>query len=351
MRRVLVSKPGGYDRLQIVEGALAELGPDDVHVAVRAIGVNYADCVVRMGLYESAKKYVGWPITPGFEFAGSVAAVGNAVSDLALGERVFGITLFGAYQTDVVVPRRNLFVVPEALDFEQAGSFPVPFLTAWFALRELCRLRRGARILIHSAAGGVGGAAIRIGKALGAEVVGVVGRADKREAARSFGADLVVDKSSECWWQAVRAQYPEGVDVVLDPNGPETLRQSYALLGPMGRLVIYGFQSMLPKSVGRPNWFKLLWSYLCTPKFDPLRMTNDNKSVLAFNLSYLSGHQDRLQEAMMELLSWLDEGRIAPLPVRTFPFERVADAHRALESGQTTGRLALTLERSPSDSV
>jgi NADPH:quinone reductase-like Zn-dependent oxidoreductase len=313
-------------------------------VQVHAIGVNFADCVVRMGLYESARKFVGWPITPGFEFAGTVLAVGSAIGDLNVGERVFGVTLFGAYQTEILTRRDNLFAVPDDWSFAQAGSFCVPFLTAWFALRELCRLRPGTRVLVHSAAGGVGGAATAIGKALNAEVIGVVGAAHKVRVAHDFGCDHVIDKSNEPWSATVRALHADGVDVVLDPNGHSTLRQSFDLLCPMGRLVVYGFQGMLSKGRGRPNWLKLLFTYLQTPKFDPLRMTNENKSVLAFNLSYLGDHRDRLQEAMSELLGWAQSGRIAPLPVQTFAFEQVAEAQRALESGTTTGRVALTID-------
>jgi NADPH:quinone reductase-like Zn-dependent oxidoreductase len=343
MKRVLISRPGSYDRLAIVRAELPPLGPDDVHVRTRAIGVNFADCVVRMGLYQSAREHVGWPITPGFELAGSVVAVGSAVSDLSEGDRVFGIRLFGAYQTEQIVPRHNLFAMPGAWTFEQAGSFSVPFLTAWFALRELCRIRPGTRIVIHSAAGGVGGAATRIGKALDALVVGIVGAPHKVQVARDFGCDHVIDRSRANWSQSVRALHADGVDVVLDPNGQSTLQQSYELLRPMGRLVIYGFQSMLSKGTGRPSWPKLLYTYARTPKFDPLRMTNDNRSVLAFNLSYLSEHHARLHEAMTELLGWVSQGRIEPLPVEAFAFDRVADAHRALESGTTTGRLVLAL--------
>jgi NADPH:quinone reductase-like Zn-dependent oxidoreductase len=101
---------------------------------------------------------------------------------------------------------------------------------------------------------------------------------------------------------------------------------------------------MLSKGVGRPNWFRLLFTYVRTPRFDPLRMTNENRSVLAFNLSYLSEHDEHLREAMAELLGWVEGGRITPLPVKTFPFANVADAQRALESGSTTGRLALIVD-------
>jgi NADPH:quinone reductase-like Zn-dependent oxidoreductase len=341
MRRVRIAKAGGYDRLEIVEQASPTPGPGQVHVEVRAAGVSFADCVVRMGLYQSAREFVGWPVTPGFEFAGIVGA-GAETSEFQPGERVFGVTRFGAYQTELVVDHRQLFRIPHGWTFEQASAFPVSFLSAWYALCELANPRPGARVLIHSAAGGVGLAAVQLAKSLGCEVVGVVGMSHKVEIARQFGCDRVIDTSSEPLWPTLEARHPAGIDVVLDPNGQGTLRASYDHLRPMGRLVIYGFQSMLPKGRGRPNWLKLAYTYFKTPRFDPLRMTSSNRSVMAFNLSYLFERLPTLHRAMAVLLDWVDEGRIRPLPTKSIAFERVSDAHRELESGTTTGRLVLT---------
>lgn len=328
--------------MEVVEATSPEPGPGEVLVAVSAIGVNFADCVVRMGLYESATKYVGWPITPGFEFAGRVVRTGQGVENHAPGDRVFGVTRFGAYQTELVVSQAQLFRTPDAWSDVDAGGFPVAFLTAWYALRELCRLRPDQRVLVHSAAGGVGGAAIQIARTFGAQVIGVVGSSHKEPLAKELGCEMVIDKSNSDLWGALRARYPDGVDVVLDPNGQATLKQGYKHLRPTGRLVIYGFQTMLSRGRGVPNPFRLLWTYLTTPRFDPLAMANENKSVLAFNLSYLFEHSERLREAMNELLAWVEQGAIRPLPSETFPFERVADAQRSLQSGQTTGKLVLT---------
>ncbi|MBM4361241.1 MAG: alcohol dehydrogenase catalytic domain-containing protein, partial [Deltaproteobacteria bacterium] len=222
-RRVVVHSAGGHERLCIESPPRPEPGPGEVRVRVRAIGVNFADVVVRMGLYESAKEYVGWPITPGFECAGWVDALGPGVSDLRVGDEVVALVRFGAYATDVVAPRAQVFPRPAALPLEDAGAFFVVHLTAWYALRELCRLRPGSRVLVHSAGGGVGLALVRMATHLGAEVTGVVGAGHKVGAVRAAGALHVVDRSAEPLWPAVERAAPGGFHAVLDANGVDTL--------------------------------------------------------------------------------------------------------------------------------
>ncbi len=331
MRRVVVHEAGGYEKLTIVEEPDPAPRPDEELVRVEAIGVNYADCVVRMGLYASAKEYVGWPITPGFEVAGTTAD----------GRKVFALTRFGAYATHLVVPKHQVFAAPEGWSTAEAAAFPVACLTAWYALFELCKLRPGMSILVHSAAGGVGSELVRMGKIAGCKVVGVVGRAHKVEHVRALGADAVIDKSSEDLWPAAERHSPKGYDVVLDANGVETLRASYRHVAPTGRLVVYGFATMLPRGRGAPRWAKLAVDWARTPRFDPLSMTNENRSVMAFNLSYLFDRPDLLAEAMATITGWIAEGKLRPPRTSTFPFDRVADAHRALETGETTGKLVL----------
>jgi NADPH:quinone reductase-like Zn-dependent oxidoreductase len=340
MRKVLIEKPGGHERLELVDAPDPEPAPGEVLVETEAIGVNFPDIAVRMGLYESAKKLVGWPITPGFEFAGRARKAG-AGSTVAVGQRVFGVTLFGGYASLVAVPESHVFVLVPKLSPVQGATFSVVFLTAWYGLRELVRLRPGMTLLIHSAAGGVGGAFVQVGKAMGCRVVGVVGSTKKVALASELGAEAVIDKSRESLWRAAERHVPDGYDVVCDANGVETLRESYRHLKPTGRLIIYGFHSMLRKGRDRPSYPKLIYDYLRTPRFNPLRLTGDNKCILAYNLSYLFQRTDLLREAMNELLGWLEAGKIRPLPVTEYPFESVALAHRALESGETTGKLAL----------
>jgi len=334
VRCVSIARAGGYDRLELVERPDPVPGPGESLVHVRAASVNFADCVVRMGLYASAKEYVGWPITPGFDLAGTTEG----------GRRVFGVTRFGAYATRVAVPDVQLFDPLPGWDDARAAAFPTVFLTAWYALCELAHPRPGAHVLVHSAAGGVGSALVQVARALDLRVVGVVGRREKVAIAEELGAEAVILREDASWSRDARRAAPEGYDVVLDANGPSTLRASYALLRPTGRLVAYGFHSMLGRSGGRPHPLRLLLGWLRTPRFDPLAMTNANRSVLAFNLSFLFARVDLLREAMDRLLGWAREGRIRPPPVTRIPFDEVAEAHRRIESGATTGKLVLTMD-------
>ncbi|MEJ2523534.1 MAG: zinc-binding dehydrogenase [Gammaproteobacteria bacterium] len=345
VKRIVIPSPGGYDRLFVEEVEDPRPGPGEVLVDVAAAGINYADCIARMGLYASARELRGYPLVAGFEVAGTVSHAGHADTGLAPGDQVVGITLFGGYASRVSLPTRQVFRLPESIPVEEAAGVPTVFLTAWWALHRLAAVRAGETVLVHSAAGGVGGALVQIAKLAGCRVLGIVGSPHKRVLAEALGCDTVVDKSSEKLWDAARAFAPGGFDVVLDANGYPTLRAGYDHLAPGGRLVVYGFAAMLPKSTrdgrGKPDWLRIAAGWLRTPRFSPLTMTRDNKSVLAFNLSFMEEKADELGEGMRWILGEIAAGRLRPLPVTPFSFEAVAEAHRAIESGKTTGKLVL----------
>jgi NADPH:quinone reductase-like Zn-dependent oxidoreductase len=341
MRKVAIHRRGGYEQLRLEEHPSPPLGPTDVRIAVEAAGVNYADCVVRMGLYKSARDFVGWPITPGFEVAGTVAEVGDAVTDRREGDAVLGVTRFGGYASEVVVPATQVFDRPRGFTAQQAAGFPAVHLTAEYAIGVLARPSRGDAVLVHSAAGGVGLALVRLGKHMGCRVVGVVGASHKVEHAREAGAIAVIDTSAHDLWRAAERESPDGYAAIFDANGVSTLRQSYRHIAPTGRLVVYGFASMLPRADERMRWLRLAWDWLRTPRFDPFALTNENRSVMGFNLSYLFDHLGLLRTTMDKLLALADEGVLPPPPVTAYPLHEAASAHRALESGQTVGKLVL----------
>lgn len=198
---ISIEKAGGYDNLLFKEldgksftkGANFDFkehapNPDEsVVVETYASGINYADIIIRWGLYSSAKEFVGWPITPGFEFSGRVVEVGTNVSKFKVGDGVFGVTLFGGYSTRIQVPENQIRLIPENMTTSQAAGFPTVALTAWYAMIESCRLRKGDKILIHSVAGGVGSMLLQIGKILGCHVTGVVGKSSKVQFAKDLG--------------------------------------------------------------------------------------------------------------------------------------------------------------------
>jgi synaptic vesicle membrane protein VAT-1 len=341
MRRIVIERPGGYDRLKLQTLAPQDLPPGHVRIAVSAIGVNYADCIVRMGLYASAKTYVGWPITPGFEVAGHVAEVGDGVDDVREGDTVIAVTRFFGYADELVVPRHQVFARPAGWTHVQAAGLSAVTLTAWYALVQLARPPAGTAILVHSAAGGVGQALVQIGVHLNLRVVAVVGAAHKVGVARDMGAAAVIDASHEDLFARAREHAPGGYAAVLDANGRSTLRGSYRALAPAGRLIVYGFSSMLPRGGKGVSWLRLAWHWLLTPRFSPLALTGDNRSVMGFNLSYLFDRTDLLAQGMACILPWAESGVLRPPPVTTFPLAEAAAAHRAIESGRTVGKLVL----------
>lgn len=340
-RKVVIDRAGSYEQLRVAPISEPSPGPEEVVIQVRAAGINYADVIIRMGLYASAKELVGWPITPGFEVAGTIRALGAKVEGLKVGQRVLAVTLFNGYSSTLAVPRNQVFALPDSLSFVQGAAIPAVFMTAHFALRSLANPRASDHLLVHSAAGGVGGSLVQLAKVLGCEVTGVVGRTHKVETAREHGCDHVIDKSLQNLWREAERIAPNGFDVALDANGISTLKQSYEHLARPGKLVVYGFAAMMPKVGGRPNYLKLAADYLRTPRFNPLDMTNDSRSVLAFNLSYLFNRNDILVEAMGEIMGWLNEGRITPPPTTEYPLDEVARAHQDIESGNTVGKLIL----------
>lgn len=344
-KRVVIHNPGSYEVLKLEDYEYSEPGPEEVSIKVAAAGVNYADCVIRMGLYKSAKELHGYPITPGFEIAGQITAVGKAVKTYQVGDLVLGISLFGGYCSHITLPSDYVFKLPTGVDVIDAAGIATVYLTAWFALHQLAHIQAGERVLVHSGAGGVGLAALQLIKRAGATAVAVIGAPHKSKVAEAYGADSVIDKSCEPLWQAAAEISPQGYHCILDPNGYSTLADSYSHLAPVGKLVIYGFHSMLPKakagSKGLPNYLKLARDWLRTPRFNPLDMTADNKSVLAFNLSFLSSRLDLMQTAMADILIGLKDGSLRALPVEAWPLAEAGKAQQRLETGQTTGKLVL----------
>src|SRR3712207_6746357 len=292
MQKVVIHKAGGYELLKLEIHPVPKPRDREVLIRTEAVGVNYADICVRWSVYESARRFFGWPITPEFEYSGWVEEVGREVKHVKPGDPVFGVTLFNGYSTHVCAPADLVWLKPQALDFEAAAGFLSVHLTAYHGLLQNVVIRPGMRVLVHSARGGVGSALVQLCKLHNLHVTGVVGRSHKVEYVRQLGADAVIDKSTQSLWDEARRLCPYGYDLVFDANGPETLAQSYAHLRPTGKLMVYGFHTLLPKTGGRIRYLKAGLGLLRMPRFDPLAMTSLNRGVVAFNLSFLFDRTD-----------------------------------------------------------
>lgn len=340
-RRIRIHRPGDYSALKLESFDPGEPQPGQVLIEVQAIGVNYADGIIRMGLYESARVLHGYPITPGFEVSGRILRVGAGVNRFVAGDLVIALTLFNGYSSHLVLDAERVFARPRLLSAEQGAAIPTIFLTAWFMVHELAQARPGERWLVHSAAGGVGSALAQLGHLASCQVTGVVGNADKIATALEMGCSQVIDRQRENLWQRAEQIAPDGFDAIFDANGVSTLAASYRHLAASGRLCVYGFASMLSRGRGVPNWPKLVWDWLRTPRFNPLDMTRHNRSVIGCNLSFLSAQQPRLIRGMTWLLQQFESGALRAPPIRVFPLEQAAEAQRLIESGLSVGKLIL----------
>ena len=330
--------PGGRSALALQEEADPAPGPGQYRVRVAAAGVNYADVVVREGYYEAAKGL--YPITPGFEFAGTVDAAGPGAVGFREGDRVFGFTRFGGYASVQLTEPGRLRGMPAGWSFAECAALPAVHFTAYHGLFEVAKVSAGETVLIHSAAGGVGTALLQQARIAGLRAIAVVGSERKAAVAREFGAHVAVARGPGLWAELDRVA-PEGFDAIFDANGVTTPRPGFERLKLGGRLVVYGFGEIMPRG-GRPFLPLLAWNWLRVPRFSPLEMTARNRAVMGFNVVYLTDKAELARDGFDAIARWAAEGALKKPPVAEFPAERAGDAHRALESGETVGKLVLT---------
>jgi NADPH:quinone reductase-like Zn-dependent oxidoreductase len=313
----------------------------------RIVLISKALCAVS----DDARIRVCWRDRVADDVSKDDAARQRAVAQV--GAEVFGVARFYSYAEYVVVPWRQLFPRVPSWSPVQLAGFPAVFLTALYAIRHCARVEPGARVLVHSASGGVGLALCQLLRTLNCSViVGVVGRSHKVAAARLAGATHVIDKSlagSELWSQIERVA--PNFDAVFDANGVETLRNSFEHVAPGGTLVVYGFHTMLPTTGGDVNiwsaplaFLRLAWNWLRSPTIDPMVLTTANRTVSGFNLSYLFDKIDLFESYMQDMVALMHAGKLTPPPVQEFDLADVGSAHRALESAQTVGKMVLVTE-------
>lgn len=336
MKQIVIPRIGGPDVLELREAADPRPGPGEVLVDVEAAGVNFADIVARMGLYPDAPPL---PAVVGYEVAGRVASVGDGTRALPEGSRVLAMTRFGGYADKVVVPSLQVAAIPEGLSFAEAAAIPVTYLTAWLCLVELGHVRAGHRVLVHAAAGGVGQAAVQICRAFGAEIIGTASPS-KHARLREAGVAHCIDYTSQDFEPAVlELTGGRGVDIVLDSVGGASAKKSYRVLGPMGRLFIFGVSALAPGK--RRSIVAALRGVLAMPRFGAIRLMNDNRGVFGVNLGHLWDRAEDLRQMLEAILARVESGELRPVVDRTFTFEEASAAHAYLQDRKNFGKVVL----------
>lgn len=326
MRAVLCKEWGGPEKLVIEDVPQPALREGAVRVAVHAAGVNFADLLVIAGQYQEKPAF---PFTPGAEAAGVVSEVGAGVNTLKPGDRVMALTGLGAYAEEAVVDAARVLPIPASMDFPSAAAFPVAYGTSHGALEWRARLQAGEWLLVLGAAGGVGLAAVEIGKCMGARVIACAGSAEKLAVARQQGADHVIDYSREDIRERVKAiTGGHGADVVYDPVGGDAFDAALRSIAWGGRYVVIGF------AAGR------------IPQIPANIVLVKNIDVIGFYWgSYQAHNPDLLRGSLAKLLGWFEQGKLKPHVSRGFDLAEVAQALSELSRRKTTGKVVLTMGR------
>ena len=313
-------EPG--DVLALAEVPDPEPGPGQVLVRVLGAAANFPDVLMCRGLYQVRPPY---PFTPGVELCGEIVTLGPGVTGLAVGDRVIGgpVLPFGAFAELAVMNAATVLPAPQGLDDAEAAAFFITYQTGWFGLHRRARLQPGETLLVHAAAGGVGSAAIQLGKAAGARVIGVAGGPGKAALARQLGADVVVDRYAEDFAAVVKeVTGGRGADVVYDPVGGDAFARSVKCIAFEGRIVVVGFASgTIPAAALNHALVK-------------------NYSILGLHwMLYQRMNPAAVAECQAELTRLLAAGLIRPLITERLPLEAVPDGLRRLGAGGTVGRI------------
>ena len=340
VKAVVITKHGAPEVLAVEERPDPPVGADEVRIAVKAAGINFADLMARSGVYPDAPDP---PCVVGYEVAGEIESVGAGVESHAVGDRVIAGTRFGGYAEMVTVKAADAIALPHKLSFEQGAAFPVNYGTAWAALMIMGGLRDGDRALIHAAGGGVGIAATQIAKHAGAEVFGTAS-ASKHDAIRAQGVDHAIDyRSQDFAVEAMRITGGVGLDVIIDAVGPSSFKKDYKILRAGGRLIMYGLSEVqtgdkrdLPAVLRG-----LVRMPLATmPWWKSLQVMSENKGVFGLNML---GWWDAegLDRVLEPLSAGLESGDYTPVVAEAFPFERAPDAHRFIAERKNVGKVVL----------
>ena len=308
-------------------------GPDEVAIAVEAIGVNFAETLARRGLYPGAPKI---PYVPGFEVGGRITAVGSNVNDFKPGDDVLALLLQGGYADYVLARPEQVYRRPPGMSAADGAALPVQALTAWYALHESGTVRPGDRVLIHAAAGGVGTAAVQLALAAGAIVFGTAGSDWKLEPLRKAGVQHPINYVTHDYAAEIRRiTGGDGIDIVLDSLGGSHIAKGMALLRSGGRMASYGYAGQ------SGSVLRMLLGFVTMKTLRTAYLLRDSQGFYGVNLVKLAENPDRIRLRILEILKLWTEGVLRPHIGATFPLAKVAKAHEALENRRTSGKVLL----------
>ncbi len=331
MKKIWLRKNGGPDALSVEEekDRPLSLGDHDVCIDVHYSGVNFADIVMRLGLYPDAPKR---PYVPGYEVSGIVKAVGKNVRRIREGDEVAAGTLFGGYSSVVTTPEDLVFKKPAHLSLTEAAAMPVNWATAYAAIIDMGRARAGDLVLVDAASGGVGTIALQILRHLKAETIGLTSSPSKLDFIKSYGATPMTHAEYQTNQNLPR------FDLILNSQGGKSVREHYQQLKHTGRVVAFGMSSAIKD--GKRDLIALIKLGITMPRFSLVSMFNQNKGVYALNVLRLLEDVEYVKGIQAKWNS-VEEQKLIPHISQIFKADEIAKAHSFLESRKATGKVLI----------
>ena len=327
MRAVICKEYGPPESLVVGELPRPELGPDDVRIRVHACGVNFPDTLIIQGKYQIKPPM---PFAPGGEVAGEVIEVGENVTTVKPGDRVMALTGYGGFAEEAVTRASRAIPIPAKMDYVTAAGFSMVYGTSYHALIQRGRLQPGENLLVLGASGGVGLAAVEIGKALGARVIAAASSPEKLAIAKEHGADELINYATEDLKERVKELTGgNGADVIYDPVGGDAFDQCLRAINWDGRLLVIGFASgRIPQAPAN------------------LPLLKGSSIVGVFWGAFVNRDPETNYRNFQHLFQLYDEGKIRPSVSKTYSLEQAADALNDLMQRRATGKLVLTPQAS-----
>jgi synaptic vesicle membrane protein VAT-1 len=345
MRALVVRRYGPPEVLELQQMPDPQPKPGEVLIRVKAIGVNFADLLQRMGVYPGTPKP---PFIPGLEIAGVVEKVVeqakvNVSETLRPGDAVLASTRFSAYAEWVSVPLDQVHKLPAGMSFDDGAAVSVTYLTAYHSLFTMGNLQPGDRVLIHGAAGGVGIAAVQLARARGLVIFGTAGPS-KQDYLRRAGVDHPIDYQKSDFVEVIEKYAPGGVELVMDAIGGKSFGRSFKCLGPTGRLVVFGLSAAAGPD-GKRSWARGLKALVETPRFHPMKLMNRNAAVIGVSMGppLRRARPALIKSELDDIFAMYATGKIKPVISKSFPLDQAAAAHQYIQDRKNIGKVILSV--------
>ena len=336
---IAITKAGSPSVLKIHDFEMPSPSEGEVCIEVHYAGINFADTLMRLGLYQPRPPF---PFTPGYEVSGTIHSLGSGVTEFEVGQRVVAAMPTGGQCSHVTVKVSRVIPIPDDMELDEAAAMPVTYLTAHHMLHYLGHLKKGDTVLIHGGAGGVGTAALQLCQWAGIEKVWATASGHKAEIIRSFGG-IPIDRHNEDFTQIVKdATNNRGVDHILDPIGGDNLTRSLSCLAEGGRLYTYGLSSAAPTS--KRSLLKAFFALRKTPKFDALRLMTRNRGVFGVHMGTWKD-EDAIAGQLHRIMEGVKEGHLKPVIDSVFDAKDVAKAHQHIHDAKNIGKVLLRFSK------